>query len=52
MVDPRRDCWLGRYSRSREIRESGLWNVDHVNEGYESNVLGVLQRAIEETTPP
>ena len=23
--------WLGRYSPSREIRESGLWNVEHVN---------------------
>ena len=22
--------WLGRYSPSREIRESGLWNVEHV----------------------
>ena len=23
--------WLGRHSPSREIRESGLWNVEHVN---------------------
>ena len=51
-VDARRDCWLGRYSRSRAIRESGLRNVDHVDEGYESDALGVLQRAVEETTPP
>jgi len=27
----KRDNWYGRCSPSREIRESGLWNVEHVD---------------------
>ena len=32
--DPPSDGWLGRYSLKPEIRQSGLWNVNHVDEGY------------------
>ena len=52
MVDPRDDGWLGKYSRSREIRESGLWNVNHVEELYDLNFLDMLEDAAEDTTPP
>ncbi|AZH26714.1 hypothetical protein [Haloplanus aerogenes] len=51
-VDPRADGWLGRYSRSRAIRESGLWNVDHVDETYDPDFLDRLEQAVAETTPP
>jgi len=51
-IDPRDDGWLGRYSRSREIRESGLWNVNHVEEQYDPDFLGLLEDAIDNTTPP
>ena len=51
-VDPRVDDWLGRHSRSRKIRESGLWNVDHADEPYDPAVLDRLERAVEGTTPP
>jgi hypothetical protein len=51
-VDPRADDWLGRHSRSRKIRESGLWNVDHVDEAYDPAALDRLERAVEGTTPP
>lgn len=50
-IDPRSDGWLGRYSESREIRESGLWNVNHVREEREAEALDRLEAAIEETTP-
>jgi hypothetical protein len=51
-IDPRGDGWLGRYSRSREIRDSGLWNVNHVDERYDEGSLDLLERAVDETTPP
>jgi hypothetical protein len=51
-IDPRSDGWLGRYSRSREIRESGLWNVNHVDEGYDDDILDRLEAAVGETAPP
>lgn len=51
-IDPRGDGWLGRYSQSQEIRESGLWNVNHVGERYDSGLLDLLENAVNDTTPP
>lgn len=56
-VDERPPDWLGRNSASREIRESGLWNVDHVDrepgdDEYEPSFLDRLERAVADTTPP
>lgn len=51
-IDPREDGWLGRYSQSRELRESGLWNVNHVGERYDSRFLSLLENAVNDTTPP
>jgi len=51
-IDSREDGWLGRYSQSREIGESGLWNVNHVDEQYDSRVLNLLENAVNDTTPP
>lgn len=50
-VDPRPEDWLGKYSRSRKIRQSGLWNVSHVEEEYDSSFLGLLSEYIRETDP-
>jgi hypothetical protein len=50
-IDSRADGWLGRYSRSREIRESGLWNVNHVEENYEPRCLELFEKALNNTTP-
>lgn len=47
-VDPRED-WLGQHSRSVKIRESGLWNVNHVDEEYDTTFLDVLRAQIEQT---
>jgi len=51
-IDPRAEGWLGKYSRSQEIRESGLWNVNHVEEQYDADFLDLLEDAAEDTTPP
>jgi hypothetical protein len=51
-IDPRMDGWLGKYSRSQEIRESGLWNVNHVEEEYDPGFLDLLEAAVGQTTPP
>lgn len=51
-TDPRDDRWLGYDSPSEKIRRSGLWNVDHVDEACDPNVLDRLAEAIAETDPP
>lgn len=48
-VDPRPGGWLGRNSRSEEIRESGLWNVNHVDEAYDPAFLDLLGERVEGT---
>lgn len=35
--------WLGRYSPAVEIRQSGLWNVDHVETSYNPAFLKTLE---------
>ncbi|ELZ45286.1 hypothetical protein C463_06682 [Halorubrum californiense DSM 19288] len=48
-----RDCeWLGNASASEAIRQSGLWNVNHVGEEYAPAFLDRLETAVEKTTPP
>ncbi|GAA0646545.1 hypothetical protein [Salarchaeum japonicum] len=49
-VDARADNWLGNHSRSKKIRESGLWNVNHVDEDYDPDFLDLLRDQIEETS--
>ena len=49
-VDPRADEWLGTDSRSEKIRESGLWNVNHVDESYDPDFLDRLAEAVTGTT--
>ena len=34
-VDPPSETWLGKHSDRQTIRESGLWNQNHVYEGYD-----------------
>ena len=42
VLDPPSSTWLGSFSESREIRESGLWNKEHVGGGYTPDVLNLL----------
>lgn len=41
--------WLGEHSPRREIRESGLWNLNYVDDDYDSSFLTLLERAVEDT---
>lgn len=50
-VDARSNEWLGHHSRSEKIRESGLWNVNHVDEDYDPEFLDLLRDQIEKTSP-
>lgn len=51
-IDPRSDDWLGTDSRSGKITESGLWNVNHVDEEYDPTFLTHLEEYVNETSTP
>ena len=51
-LDARDSCWLGRHSPRDEISDSGLWNIKHVEEQYETAFLDRLAEAVEETIEP
>lgn len=51
-IDTRDGGWLGKDSPRDEINQSGLWNINHVEEEYDPAFLDRLSKAIEETTPP
>jgi hypothetical protein len=46
-LDPPSTGWLGRYANRAEIRESGLWNVDHVHHGCDARFLDLLEQLIQ-----
>ena len=46
--DPPSASWLGLRSVRREIRESGLWNLDHVSEQRNQDFLEPLAEAIRQ----
>jgi len=50
-IDPRADDWLGTNCPSEEIRESGLWNVNHVDESYDPAFLNRLAEVVDDTDP-
>lgn len=42
-IDSRPDDWLGMHNPAEEIHESGLWNVNHVDEAYDPAFLDILK---------
>jgi hypothetical protein len=42
-VDTPSPGWLGRYSKSEEIKLSGMWNVKHVSGSYDREFLDLLK---------
>jgi hypothetical protein len=48
-IDPPSPGWLGRDADRAQVRESGLWNVNHVDGGYDPAFLAVLAHHIEQT---
>lgn len=47
-IDPPSPSWLGQHCNNEKVRESGLWNVDHVGEEYDPAFLDVLLRLVGE----
>ena len=45
-IDPASDKWLGKFAKSSDIKQSGLWNVNHVRECYDPNFLDLLESYI------
>ena len=41
-VDPPSPNWLGRWADAPKVRESGLWNVNHVDGSYTPGFLDVF----------
>lgn len=42
--------WLGQWSRRAKVRESGLWNQDHVGAQHAPAFLDVIERMVVEPT--
>jgi len=45
-IDPPDKDWLGNYARNKDIRESGLWNINHVRECYNPGIFELLEQKI------
>jgi hypothetical protein len=45
-LDPPSAGWLGRYCDRERVRESGLWNSNHVEQGYDPAFLDQLHRFV------
>ncbi len=43
-IDPPSEGWLGWSCSHEKVRDSGLWNVDHVFEEYDPGFLDLLER--------
>jgi len=46
-IDPRREDWLGHHSPVTDIKQSGLWNIDHVGESYDPDFLETFEGYID-----
>jgi len=48
-LDPPSSAWLGLSSDKREIRKSGLWNVNHVEQRFDPTFLDILNYYVSST---
>lgn len=46
VIDPPSTSWLGQFSSRDKVRESGLWNSNHVADTHELAFLNVLDRLV------
>ena len=52
LADPPSADWLGKFCRHEAVRRSGLWNVQHVEDEYDSRFLDVLKDCAARTQRP
>ncbi|MDF2374574.1 MAG: hypothetical protein P1V21_27715 [Rhizobiaceae bacterium] len=45
-IDPPSKTWLGTHCNRKRVRQSGLWNSNHVNETYDPNFLSVFENLV------
>jgi hypothetical protein len=45
-IDPPSKSWLGQRAKSSKVRQSGLWNFNHVDEAFDDYFFDVLNRMI------
>ena len=50
-VDPPSKGWLGRHAHAEDVRESGLWNVEHVREQPDGSFLDLLAKTVAAGEP-
>ena len=46
VLDPPSSSWLGAHCNREKVRDSGLWNQDHVDESYDPAFLDELERLV------
>ena len=46
-IDPPSDSWLGSHCTREKVRTSGLWNSNHVDEGYDPAFLDALASLLD-----
>jgi hypothetical protein len=46
-IDPRDEGWLGHYSPVTDIKRSGQWNINHIEEEYDPEFLQTLEQYID-----
>lgn len=47
-IDQPSATWLGHHAESSEVAKSGLWNVNHVDEGYDPTFFDHFERLVSE----
>jgi hypothetical protein len=48
-IDPPSPHWLGRYCNRPRVRESGLWNANHVDERHDADFLNRFEQRVRES---
>ncbi|AKL72756.1 hypothetical protein IMCC26256_11460 [Actinobacteria bacterium IMCC26256] len=51
-IDPPSESWLGRTSDREKIRDSGLWNIRHVEDQPSPGFIEALSSAIDQIASP
>lgn len=47
-IDPPSAAWLGRRCGREKVRQSGLWNLQHVDEAYDPSFMDAMKSLIHE----
>ena len=42
--------WLGHHATSTRVRQSGLWNSNHIDEAYDPAFLQLFKNLVEHST--